>query len=258
MEDIEDDHFQESTLTSEETCTLADVETENENKNHEIEEILSEEYEKEQTVSFKEESVHEEKETKIIWSQTEEKRFTDADESPDGFLDELKDELSVQDIKGSTEEVISWSNIKTERFTGQSEERDSFLENLKVEMEVAHEEKQENFGEKKKSTVGWENIVIKKEITLGFKESRVFDEEREAYDVWKKNFQNLSVINEKILKENFHEAPCVSFDPEKGFGLVSTSKVENKPKIKSSGNVGKNFEEVVSCNFHSTKFFVIL
>ena len=260
LEDIEDDHFQESTLTSEETCTLTDVETEKENKNHEIKEILSEEYEKEEIVSFKEESVHEEKETKIIWSQTDERRFTDEDETsaPDGFLEELKEELSVQDMKGSTEEVISWSNIETERFTGQSEERDSFLENLKVEMEVAHEEKQENFGEKKKSTVGWDNIVIKKEITLGFKESRVSDEEKKAYDVWKENFQNLSDINEKILREAFHDARFVSFDPDRGFGLVSTSNEGNHPKIKSAGNVGKNFEEVVYCNFHSTKCFVIL
>merc|ERR1712079_137048 len=108
LEDIEDD---QSTLTSQETSTLADVETENENKNHEIEEILSEEYEKKQTVCFKEEIVHEEKETKVIWSQTDERRFTDEDETPgpDGFLDELKEELSVQDIKCSTEEVISWS-----------------------------------------------------------------------------------------------------------------------------------------------------
>ena len=255
LEDIEDDHFQESTLTSEETSKLADVETETENKNHEIEEILSEKYEKEQTVCFKEESVHEEQETKIIWSQTDEKRFTDEDETPDGFLDGLKEELSVQDIKGSTEEVISWSNIETERFTGQSEERDSFLENLKVEMDVAHEEKQENFGEKKISKIGWDNIVLKKEITLGLKEFRDFDEEKKAHDVWKENFQNLSEINEKILKERFHDAPFVSFDPDRGFGVVSTSNVGNNTEIKTGGTIGKNFEEVVSCNFYLTMFF---
>jgi len=252
LEDIEDDHFQESTLTSEET--LADVVIETENKNHEIQEILSEKYEKEQTVCFKEESVHEEKETKIIWSQTDEKRFTDEDETPDGFLDELKEELSVQDIKGSTEEVISWSNIETERFTGQSEERDSFLENLKVEMEVGHEEKQDNLGKKNNSKIGWDNIVLKKEITLGLKEFRDFDEEKKAHDVWKENFQNLSEINEKILKERFHDAPFVSFDPDRGFGVVSTSNIGNNTEIKTGGAIGKNFEEVYQLHAYSDIF----
>ena len=99
--------------------------------------------------------------------------------------------------------------------------------------------------------------ALKKEITLAFNESRVFDDEKKAYDVWKENFQNLSDINENILREAFHDAPFVLFDPDKGVGLVSNSNEGNNTKIKSAGNVGKHFEEVVYCNFY-TKFFVIL
>ena len=111
------------------------------------------------SMSFREENKN------IEWHEAETERITDKEDQTDSFLMELEREISADSNETEEkDEASSFSSIEMD--TG---ENDNILNDIKTE---TIEDKSTNSQTilERKTKVGWDNIQIKREIKIGFKE----------------------------------------------------------------------------------------
>ena len=149
-------------------------------------------------------------ENKIQWSTTDSERFTDQYEEPDGFLDNLKDEIKLVE-----------SNVEITEVKKTEEKNDD----ITTEMSNALKDKIEITSPttNSKSSIGWGNITFKREIKLGIKKET--SSETSETVTWEEKFRNqtLDLFDEAQLNHSFSVAAFKVSNRDLGFGLVSTN-----------------------------------
>lgn len=168
LEEVEAHHFEETKITfrhfAESRATnLQSLESFDEEENLKIEELEEQKIQNRGTnllMPPQDDTIHIEREENIEWTESERERITGQEDQTDSFLMEIEKEVSED---SDQTEVNRSEESRFQSFSSmESGEKDKFLNEIKKEM----------FGEnsQRKTIISWNNIQIKREIKLGFKE----------------------------------------------------------------------------------------
>ena len=149
----------------------------------------------------------------------------------------------------SEEARIKWTSEDSDRFTDQTGAIDDFLENLHEEIENSNNNPvSEKPLEKTKSKLGWDNIFIKKEVKLEFKNSEEYISTDSEFDVWRSKIQKggIELLSQESLDYHFSSKDGSRFvDLNEGVGFLSTKTCNETCNVTYVEDIDEDFKKVM-------------
>ena len=149
----------------------------------------------------------------------------------------------------SEEARIKWTSEDSDRFTDQTGAIDDFLENLHEEIEKSNNNPvSEKPLEKTKSKLGWDNIFIKKEVKLEFKNSEEYISTNSEFDVWRSKIQKggIELLSQESLDYHFSSKDGSRFvDLNEGVGFLSTKTCNETCNVTYVEDIDEDFKKVM-------------
>ena len=149
----------------------------------------------------------------------------------------------------SEEARIKWTSEDSDRFTDQTGAIDDFLENLHEEIEKSNNNPvSEKPLEKTKSKLGWDNIFIKKEVKLEFKNSEEYISTDSELDVWRSKIQKggIELLSQESLDYHFSSKDGSRFvDLNEGVGFLSTKTCNETCNVTYVEDIDEDFKKVM-------------
>ena len=149
----------------------------------------------------------------------------------------------------SEEARIKWTSEDSDRFTDQTGAIDDFLENLHEEIEKSNNNPvSEKPLEKTKSKLGWDNIFIKKEVKLEFKNSEEYISTDSEFDVWRSKIQKggIELLSQESLDYHFSSKDGSRFvDLNEGVGFLSTKTCNETCNVTYLEDIDEDFKKVM-------------
>ena len=149
----------------------------------------------------------------------------------------------------SEEARIKWTSEDSDRFTDQTGAIDDFLENLHEEIEnSSNNPVSEKPLEKTKSKLGWDNIFIKKEVKLEFKNSEEYISTDSEFDVWRSKIQKggIELLSQESLDYHFSSKDGSRFvDLNEGVGFLSTKTCNETCNVTYLEDIDEDFKKVM-------------
>ena len=149
----------------------------------------------------------------------------------------------------SEEARIKWTSEDSDRFTDQTGAIDDFLENLHEEIENSNNNPvSEKPLEKTKSKLGWDNIFIKKEVKLEFKNSEEYISTDSEFDVWRSKIQKggIELLSQESLDYHFSSKDGSRFvDLNEGVGFLSTKTCNETCNVTYLEDIDEDFKKVM-------------
>jgi len=160
----------------------------------------------------------------------------------------------------SEEARIKWTSEDSDRFTDQTGAIDDFLENLHEEIEKSNNNPvSEKPLEKTKSKLGWDNIFIKKEVKLEFKNSEEYISTDSELDVWRSKIQKggIELLSQESLDYHFSSKDGSRFvDLNEGVGFLSTKTCNETCNVTYLEDIDEDFKKELNMNIYSDLYKV--
>ena len=188
-------------------------------------------------------SLHREDVTQLERSVSTERSFhAQISDAPDGSS-HLIEELLESHLDEEEPKSSFISTVESIVLEDGSEEDNNFLGNLE-------ESKRDSEDGRSNSKLSWDNLVLKREINIGFQESNEVKESGESNSIWSEGFESLFEEGKIALTEenlsNFFPAANIFLGPDDSCGLVSpgksTVRVAREDPFKGEDKVGGMFD----------------